>query len=58
MKRRGLRWTLFLVAFYSLLKTVFGTATVWSVAGFFAAGGAWYWLTWKRTRELDALKPR
>lgn len=58
MRFRGLRWLLFLTALSCLLKTMFGTATAWSVAFFFVSGALWYWLTWKRTRKLDALKTR
>ncbi len=57
MKNR-LRWVLFFCAAGLLLKSVFGRATQWSVGGFFACGIAWYYLTWRRTRELDAPKPR
>ena len=55
MKRRGLRWLLFFAAFLLLLWSVFVSVSIWSVAAFFACGAAWYWLTWKRTRELDAI---
>ena len=58
MKTRGLRWLLFIVAAILLLKSVFGTASAWSVGGFFLCGVLWYWLTWRKTRELDAPRPR
>ncbi len=53
-----LRWLLLLAAAAFLLESVFGRATVWSVAGFAVCVVAWYCLTWRRTRELDAPKPR
>lgn len=52
------RWLLFVLAIGFLLKSIFGTATHWSLAGFFVCGILWYALTWRRTRELDAPKPR
>ncbi|MBI3553921.1 MAG: hypothetical protein HY077_15605 [Elusimicrobia bacterium] len=57
MKNR-LRWLLLVCALGFLLKTIFGQTTHWSVAGFFLCGVAWYYLTWRRTRELDSPKPR
>lgn len=56
--RNLLRWLLFFCAIGLLLKSVFGRASQWSVGGFFLCGMAWYYLTWRRTRELDAPKPR
>lgn len=41
-----------------LLKDVFGEATGWSLTGFFICLAVWYWLTWRRQRELDAPRPR
>lgn len=52
------KWLLLLAAVVSLVRVVFFSATAWSVASFFLCGGAWYWLTWRKTRELDAAKPR
>ena len=52
------QWVLLLAAVFSLLWSVFFSTTAWSVAVFFLCGGAWYWLTWRKTRELDAAKPR
>lgn len=40
-----------------LAKNVFGRENFWSLSGFFASGGAWYWLAWRRARELDAPQP-
>ena len=40
-----------------LAKNVFGRESAWSLAGFFVSGALWYYLTWKRTRELDAAQP-
>jgi uncharacterized membrane protein len=53
-----MRWLLFLISAGCLLKTIFFTATPWSVGGFFLCGLAWYWLTWRHTRHLDSPKPR
>lgn len=59
VKRRGWRWIFLLLALGFLLKILFGKEeSHWSVVGFFACGGAWYGLTWLRTRELDAPRPR
>lgn len=58
MKNRRWRWVLLLAALLLLLKSVFGTATPWSVGGFFACGACWYWLARRRTRELDAPRPK
>ena len=52
------RWLLFFCAIGFLLKSVFGETTQWSLAGFFFCGVLWYYLTWRRTRELDSPKPR
>jgi hypothetical protein len=51
------RWLALLVCLGCLAKNVFGEDSAWSVAGFFGSGALWYYLTWKRTRELDAAKP-
>jgi len=56
--RRSVRWVMLLLCVAFLVKDVFGEATGWSVAGFFACLGIWYWLTWRRQRELDAPRPR
>jgi hypothetical protein len=58
MKNRGFRWLCFLLALGFLTKSIFGATTTWSVAGFFIFGALWYFLTWRRTRELDAPRPR
>lgn len=58
MKRRGWRWVFLLLALGFLLKIFFGAESTWAVVGFFACGAAWYALTWLKTRELDAPKPR
>jgi hypothetical protein len=58
MKNRGFRWLCFLLALGFLAKSIFGETTTWSVAGFFIFGALWYFLTWRRTRELDAPRPR
>lgn len=54
---RWARWLLLLLCLGCLAKNVFGRENAWSVAGFFICGALWYYLTWKRTRELDAPKP-
>lgn len=56
--KRSARWLSLLVCVGCLAKNMFGQSSAWSLAGFFASGGAWYYLTWKRTRELDAPRPR
>lgn len=53
-----IRWLLLVLAIGFLLKSVFGQATTLSLVGFFVCGVSWYVLTWRRTRELDAPKPR
>ena len=58
MRRRAPRWILFIVGTVFFLKSVAGTATPLSVLGFVLCGGLWYWLTWRKTRELDAQAPR
>lgn len=58
MSARGFRWTCFVLAIASLIKSVFGVTTTWSVGLFFVSGSLWYFLTWRRTRELDAPRPR
>lgn len=58
VKRRGWRWVFLLLALGCLIKIVFGTESPWAVIGFFVSGAAWYALTWLKTRELDAPKPR
>jgi hypothetical protein len=55
--RRMVRWLAFLICLGCLAKNVFGQESAWALAGFFAFGALWYYLTWKRTRELDAEKP-
>ena len=56
--RRSVRWGMLLLCVAFLIKNIFGEATVWSLTGFFAALAVWYWLTWRRQRELDAPRPR
>ena len=56
--KRAARWFSLLISLACLATNVFGQSTAWSLAGFFIAGAAWYYLTWKRTRELDAPRPR
>jgi len=58
VKNHGLRWLNLILSVAFLLKSVFGATTTWSVAGFFVFGAVWYFLTWRRTRELDATRPR
>lgn len=59
MKRRGWRWIFLVLALACLLRILFGKEdSVWAVVGFFASLGAWYGLTWLKTRELDAPRPR
>ena len=52
------RWLSFVAALVFLLKSIFWGASLWSVTGFFATGLAWYWLGWRKARELDSPKPR
>ncbi|MDE2038892.1 MAG: hypothetical protein KGO96_11190 [Elusimicrobia bacterium] len=56
--KRWARWLSLLVALACLAKNLFGRSDAWSLSGFFAAGAAWYYLTWRRTRELDSPRPR
>lgn len=60
MARRpfSLRWVVFLAGLFFLVRSVFGEATRWTLGGFFACLGLWYWLTWLKTRELDSPRPR
>jgi hypothetical protein len=58
MKKRALRWSLFVLALAFLLKSVFGRATLLSVGAFFLCGALWYYLTRRKTLELDARRPR
>ena len=51
--RRSLRWISLTLCIGFLVHNIFGETQTWSLAGFFATGALWYWLTWKRTRELD-----
>ncbi len=55
-----MRWVMLLICVVCLIKSVFGEATAWSLTGFFLSLAVWYWLTWKRQRELDApqIRPR
>lgn len=52
-----MRWIALLACLGCLAKNVFGQESAWSVAGFFVCGALWYYLTWRRTRELDAPRP-
>jgi hypothetical protein len=53
-----MRWAVLTICVGCLAKVVFGQPSVWALTGFFAAGAVWYWLTWLRTRELDAPRRR
>jgi len=56
--KRGFRWTLFAVAFCCFFWVVFVSSSPWAIALFFISGGGWYYLEQRKTRELDAPKPR
>lgn len=56
--KRSARWILLALCLAFLAKNVFGESGPWSLAGFFITGALWYWLAWKRTRELDSPRPR
>lgn len=59
MSKRRIRWVFFLAMLGCLAKILFGREpSAWAVAGFFVSGAIWYGLTWLRTRELDAPRPR
>ncbi len=52
------RWVCLAVSLAFLARVLFGSGSLWSAAGFFAFGAAWYVLTWRRARELDSPRPR
>lgn len=56
--KRSARWIVLLICLGCLAQNVFGESNPWTLTGFFVSGAIWYWLTWKRTRELDAPRPR
>lgn len=55
--QRWLRWVLLALCVGCLAKNVFGHENFWSLTLFFVSGGAWYYLAWKRARELDSPRP-
>ncbi len=55
---RRLRWMLLAMAFFFLAWSLLASPSPWTVAGFFACGAGWYWLTRRKTRELDSHRPR
>lgn len=57
-RRRGYRWTLFVVAAGLFVYVTLVEASAWAVAAFFVSGGLWYWLERRKMRELDAPRPR
>ena len=57
LQKRSFRWALFGVAVFCFFYTIFIHVSIWSVAVFFASGGAWYWLEKRKARELDAFRP-
>lgn len=56
--RRAYRWFLFLVACCSFFHIVFARPNFANVSLFFVAGGLWYWREMRKTRELDAPRPK
>lgn len=56
--KRGVRWSLFVLAAACFVYAVFVDASVWAVCLFVVSGGWWYWLEQRKTRELDAPSPR
>ena len=56
--QRSLRWLILALCLGCLAKIVFGQESAWALAGFFATGALWYWLTWRRRSELDSSRPR
>ena len=56
--KRAYRWFLFLAAALSFFYVVFFDRSPSAVATFFLCGGAWYWLEQRKTRELDAPRPK
>ena len=56
--KRWFRWLLFLGAAASFLRVVWAGAEPFSVGTFFVLGGGWFWLERRKTRELDAPRPR
>ncbi len=58
INRRALRWTLFTLAIVCLAASFVVDGKLWTSAGFFVCGGAWFWLAKRKARELDAPRPR
>ncbi|MBI5631466.1 MAG: hypothetical protein HY921_11345 [Elusimicrobia bacterium] len=58
MKSRAFRWTLFFLSILFLAWSLFRESSWVSIGGFFVCGGAWYGLTWLKTRELDSPSPK
>ncbi|MCX5787911.1 MAG: hypothetical protein NTX64_05295 [Elusimicrobia bacterium] len=56
--RRAYRWFLFLVAVASFFHILFAGPTIPGVILFFVSGGLWYWREQRKTRELDAPRPK
>ena len=56
--KRAYRWFLFLAAVLSFFYVVFFDRSPTAVAAFFVSGGVWYFLEQRKTRELDAPKPK
>jgi hypothetical protein len=55
--RRWVRWGCLTLCLGCLAKIIAGRGEAVSVAGFFVTGAVWYYLTWRRTRELDSPQP-
>ena len=52
-QKRAYRWFLFVVAVVCFFYVVCRSRSPKAVASFFVAGGLWYWLERRKTRELD-----
>ena len=56
--RRAYRWSLFVVAVGTFFYILYAGPGVLDVALFFISGGLWYWREQRKTRELDAPRPK
>lgn len=53
MDARRFRWIFLALAAIFLAVAFFSDAKFWAAAGFFGCGLSWYWLAWRKARELD-----
>lgn len=50
---RSLRWLFLAIWLGCLIRIFVADAGAWTLGFFFGGLAAWYWLTWRRQRELD-----